>query len=380
MNKTVYITGAGFSINSGAPSQEKLLEAIFALRHVYSSKKNSSVNSWLNDLEKFMTEGLRVSNEKRDKYALEDIYTPIDKAILESSSFQKYTSSQLVILRNKINKLVMLAVRETIMEADKDKTSIKKFAKYLTNQARLRLKDEKNDSVSVITTNWDIILDNEVYAAIKISNDKKNSNVLGVVDYCCYISSLDESDETIKPGLYAIGKGGFNVKILKLHGSLNWMQCSKCQRLYVKLYKRFTGGYIFNKKYCRHCEQNFKNKNDNTNLLSTNLITPTFLKNLNNIQNKLIWQNAGVELSEASRVVFLGYSLPAADFEFKQLMSKMLRSDAKIEVYLVANDNPELVREEIKQYKAGYRYQTFFSGREITIYYSGVEEFMSQLP
>ena len=61
---------------------------------------------------------------------------------------------------------------------------------------------------------------------------------------------------------------------------------------------------------------------------------PTFLKDLSNFQVKLIWQNAGVELMEARRLVFVGYSLPSADFEFRQLLSGMVHKDTKIEVFL----------------------------------------------
>lgn len=198
------------------------------------------------------------------------------------------------------------------------------------------------------------------------------------MDYCCYISSLDENDDKIKPGLYALGKGRYNVKLLKLHGSLNWLQCPKCSRLYVKLYQNFNGVYIFDKKYCRHCEKNFKLKKDDTNILSTNLITPTFLKNLNNIQNKLVWQNAAIELSEADKIVFIGYSLPHADFEFKQMLSRMIKSDAKIEVILIEIDNPDATSD--KNYNtAGYRFQNFFSGREIDIEYFGVKKYLESL-
>ena len=62
---------------------------------------------------------------------------------------------------------------------------------------------------------------------------------------------------------------------------------------------------------------------------------PTFLKDLNNVQIKLVWQNAGVELSEADRIIFMGYSFPAADFEMRQLLSRTIKHDSKIEVVLL---------------------------------------------
>jgi hypothetical protein len=105
---------------------------------------------------------------------------------------------------------------------------------------------------------------------------------------------------------------------------------------------------------------------------------PTFLKNFDNIQNKLIWQNAAIELSEASKIVFMGYSLPQADFEFKQLLSRMVRFDAKIETVLVQNDNPENHSEKSKYNTAGYRFENFFSGRNIEFYYEGVKKYIEE--
>lgn len=377
-SKTVYILGAGFSMDAGAPSQAKLVSEIYDLRGKFTVSQNKKIEIWLKEFDKFLSNGLNVSTAEKNYYTLEDVYTPIDKCINESISFKAYTVQQLIELRDYINRLIILAVRNAIDKNRKSKSNIEKFVQLVIEGARERLTDEKKDLVSVITTNWDIMLDNYIYR--QLSNEKKNKgeHFKGVVDYCCYISSLDENDHSIKPGLYALGRKGYNVKLLKLHGSLNWMQCPKCQRLYVKFYKQFNGGYVFDKKFCRHCERNFKQKNDASNQLSVNLIMPTFLKNLNNIQNKLIWQNSAIEISEASKIIFIGYSLPLADFELKQMLSRMTRKDVEVEVYLVNGDNPDNYADNAKYQTAGYRFQNFFSGRNCKIYYGGVQEFVTK--
>ena len=86
--------------------------------------------------------------------------------------------------------------------------------------------------------------------------------------------------------------------------------------------------------YCRHCRKNYGIPEINSIKLQSNLLLPTYLKNLSNIQIKLVWQNAAIELSEASRIVFIGYSLPAADFEIRQLLARMIRPNAEIQVVL----------------------------------------------
>lgn len=378
-NKTVYILGAGFSMSSGAPSQAGLIEEILKLKTSYDGPSKLKVKIWIKQFEDFVKNGLCVSSDEIINYTLEDIYTPIDRSISDNISFRNYTPKRLAELRDSFNRLIILAVRNAIETNKKEKTTLEKFAKHIVKLGRERLDNEKTDKVSVITTNWDIMLDNFTHRIINEEKKPIGHKFSGVLDYCCYISSLDKNDDSIKPGLYAIGKGRYNVKILKLHGSLNWLQCPRCQRLYVKYYKNWNGGYIFSKKYCRHCEKNFNSEKEDANILITNLIMPTFLKNLNNVQNKLIWQNAGIELSEASKVVFLGYSLPQADFEFKQLLSRMIPSDTKIEAVLRQSENPQNKNNlKEKQQTAGYRYQTFFSGRNIEVFYDGVEDYIDK--
>ena len=379
MQKTVYVLGAGFSMEYGAPSQSKLLEAIFELKNIKFQGGKEIVKEWVRELEDFMEDGLKVLANERKHYSLEDIYTPIDKSIIESISFRQYTPQQLFNLRDIINRLVIVALRSEIEKNPDRKKTIDKFARYVVENCKQQIEDEKLDTVSIITTNWDTILDNNIYRIINSDEIPEGHKFSGVLDYCCYISSLDENDNKIKPGMYALGKGRYNVKLLKLHGSLNWLQCPKCSRLFVKLYTNYLGGYVTPKKYCRHCEKNFGTKNDDTNKLFTNIITPTFLKNLNNVQNKLVWQNAAIELSEASKVVFIGYSLPQADFEFKQVLSRMIRSNAEIEVFLVDQDNPTNFSGDAKYNTAGYRFQNFFSGRNPRIEYGGVKQFLKEL-
>jgi len=378
-HKTVYILGAGFSMDAGAPSQFGIIEEIYKLKSAYKEhKQEKKVSDWVDKFDTFLRFSLKVSEEQKYWYALEDIYTPIDKSIKDGTSFAGYTATELIKFRDIFNKLIILAVRNSIKRKNKNNNYIEEFANHLVKLSEGRTKNEKQDSVSVITTNWDIMLDNLTYRIIDSQDKPKGLDFSGVVDYCCYISSLDENDHSIKPGLYALGKGRYNVKILKLHGSLNWLQCPKCQRLYVKFYKRWNGGYVFDKMHCRHCVRNFSTTRNSSNQLMTNLTMPTFLKNFDNVQNKLIWQNAGIELSEADKVVFIGYSLPQADFELKQLLSRMIKASAKIETVLIESDDPSKHSETSKYNTAGYRYENFFSGRELKIYYGGVIDYINK--
>lgn len=133
---------------------------------------------------------------------------------------------------------------------------------------------------------------------------------------------------------------------------MNWFQCPMCQRMYVRFGEEIE---IMKAAYCRHCRKNYGMSEINSIKLQSNLLLPTYLKNLSNIQIKLVWQNAAIELSEATRIVFIGYSLPAADFEIRQLLARMIRPDAEIQVVLYPN-TPNVEAE-------AERYRNFFGSR-----------------
>ncbi len=405
--KTVYILGAGFSQPACVPLQKEIIGEILKLRDENFGEKDELIKLYLHELESFLENELFIKRADFGNIALEDIFTPIDRCIIDGISFRSHDSKDLVELREKIYSLIIIAI---INKLESSRTSsqssyIEDFAKYLVTQMKPRMKDKDHDPVSVISTNWDILLDNFIKSAIKQGANIGviDDGVDGVVDYCCYISSLPQEDKTedgtIKPGLWALGKGGYNVKLLKLHGSMNWLNCPKCQRLFVAFHEKIAEYGIYKDKQCHHCAKNFKEENADSSTLRSDLIMPTFLKDLTNFQIKLIWQNAGVELSEASKIVFIGYSLPQADYELRQLLARMIRHEAEIEVVLQSEDiediedidkrtkikksYEEILKEQtnIKDSNADIlkRYRTFFGKRKVTPIPKGVVNYIKTL-
>lgn len=362
--KKVYILGAGFSVEAGAPIQAKLLSEAFRLHSENHKNFDPTKFSVFRD---FLLKQLNIAYEQVHNIELEDIFTPLDRCLSDSSQFRGIGVDKIMEVRDSvfyvIGKTIQLVLNNTTLSKD----YIDRFARHLTQQSSIRANGEyrKADPVSVISTNWDILLDNSIYR--EIATRRHNA----VVDYCCYISSKDENDDSIKPGLEKLGEGGFNVKLLKLHGSLNWLQCPRCMRLYAR-FSRKIGIESFEKAIsCRHCDTNFPEEKDN-HLLASNLIMPTFIKDLSNPQYKIIWQNAGIELSEADKLVFIGYSLPSADFEMRQLLSRMTRQTAEIVVVDYCCDP---TRKE--QTEAHWR--RFFGNRKLTFYFEGAMNYIESL-
>lgn len=363
-NKTVYILGAGFSVEANAPSQEKLVYEIFKIHKEkpYIFRKNK-----IREFSKFLTETLGIPDNLHSTIPLEDIFTPLDSCILNNMSYRNLSVFELKQKRNLIFELIGKTLQHLLEKSSK--AYIDKFADYLIDKSSVRKNNNYRniDSVSVISTNWDILLDNSIYNSIKSSTE------LAVVDYCCYISSYDKTDETVKPGLEILGKGGFNVKLLKLHGSLNWLQCPRCHRIYVNFNEKIAMNAFSDQDIpsCTHCNENFGEFKSHN--LTSNLIMPTFLKDLSNPQYKIIWQNAGIELSEAKKIVFIGYSLPQADFEMRQLLSRMVDKRTEIEVVNWKDSGkPEIYTNLIQNFKQ-------FFGRNIKDYEHGTSNYIDKL-
>lgn len=82
--KTVYVLGAGVSMEAGAPSQEKIVQKIFDLHNKNSGYFHSGTfDKFVN----FLNNVLLIPEDLYSVVPLEDIFTPLDCCILDNVSF-----------------------------------------------------------------------------------------------------------------------------------------------------------------------------------------------------------------------------------------------------------------------------------------------------
>lgn len=367
MEKTVFLLGAGFSKNENAPLQAEIIREIFLINTKELSPNYRKIfTRYRNDFKSFLSETMFIDENKFENLSLEDIYTPIDRCIMDNLAFRNIAPKDLIELRQMINGLIIIMLDYKLHLTRPKGSHVEKFTDYLIS---LRKRHLKEDPFAIISTNWDILVDTSLRNKMEPSE--------GVVDYCCNPTAYD-ANEPIIPGLSALEMNLYNVKLLKLHGSMNWLQCKRCQRLFVTFFEKIAIDEYVTKPICRECDHNFSNEltSDGGGFLSSLLIMPTLLKDLNNFQLKLIWQNAGIELSEASKLIFMGYSFPLADFELRQLLARNVRHNASIEVVLSSEDKPT---ESSYRSSAENRYRTFFGKRKVEIHYEGVKKYIDNL-
>ncbi len=361
MSKTAYVIGAGFSVGVGAPSQSNLINSAFALDTAQLPEhERTTFEQYRSEFEEFLSEDLCTDKQNFNSVTLENVFTPLDRCIIDNTSFRGRSRIAVVKLRQHISAVIMITIKQCMREPSAT-DYVTQFAHRLVEKKRQA--GAANDPVAVLSLNWDIALDNALRREIAENE--------GVVDYCCYVTSYNRY-EKVMPGLLARGKGMFNLKLLKLHGSMNWLQCPQCQRLFVTYFQKIAIHEFVKEPTCRFCTRNFRSSGAriSNSKLSSQLIMPTFLKDLNNVQLKLIWQNAGIEIAEATHLVFMGYSFPEADFELRQLLARHVRSDAHITVVL--KTRPQRGQLDTP----ADRYRSFFGRRDPQITYEGVAQYV----
>ena len=123
------------------------------------------------------------------------------------------------------------------------------------------------------------------------------------------------------------------------------------------------------------------------------IVAPTYLKELDNLHLQNIWYNAYIDLNEASEIVFIGYSLPNADFEIKNLLKRAVGKSVELTVVLRKEDNPEYYKDILRQEGVNEQdvesmiakmhfpcqnYNSLFSTNDIRFYYEGLENYLKE--
>jgi NAD-dependent SIR2 family protein deacetylase len=342
--KTVFILGAGFSVDAGIPMQGELLSNILAY------DLTDDLAKCRRRLLRFIKKTYCLNRKQAAKIDLEDIYTPIHQSISNNEYIKSYSPDNLKSIENDLNRLVSHVIDNGKIEFNSSYDYIENFVDKLIQD---KCAAPSTDHFSIISLNWDIVLDKRLFTAF----------YHGAIDYCCHCTGIDNENK-IMPSLIAKAKDIPSIKLLKLHGSLNWVTCPKCQRVFINkkekaALKAFTGETM-----CRFC---------NGVLLNAALLLPSFQKDLAKFHFQHIWNQAGIELSEATRIVFVGYSFPLADFDFRSLITKHLNADVKVDIVTYYQPQDRNVEEQGPDEK---RYRNFFGDKIQNVYNDGAADFI----
>jgi hypothetical protein len=343
-NKTVFILGAGFSKYTEYPLQNEILQELVNFYKRTNITKESKSN-W--DIVNIFFN--KCIGSKIETFYIEDLFTILDKCLIDEEFFKSYDTARI----EEVKTALISSIRDYFNQITKEKMEdhnknlkykeLKEFSDLILSR---REKNKTEDKLSIISLNWDCLLERFLqYYSVNYENIS--------LDYCTYDYSFNNKGSI--PSILKKANKINNLKILKAHGSTNWGYCQNCKRLYISFGKKMNSkdGESDKKFECiRYCNKIYKRIN-----LNPVIITPTFLKDIGNFHLQNIWSNMGIELSEANKIVIIGYSLRAEDFYFRFLLSKYVRSNCSIHIFdyepLTTNKSKAIIA--IKQ-----KYEKFF--------------------
>lgn len=354
---TVFVLGAGFSRRAGMPLQTEILSAVRSLDLLVPPL---DIQAKYFDayalVQKFISHFFELVGDP----TLEDVFTFLDDAIIRRQHCLGFMWTDLAKVHSALVQLIVVCFLDRQARiADSDWKIYRDIASGMLEQ----IKDPSDGMV--LSLNWDCVAERALALAVHAKDT--------ISVRCCPAStSLGNADEieAWKPGR------GPKLPVLKLHGSIDWFLCPECGRL-------FTGSAVDESDLCRYamgmecsyCAPRMISQSKST--LFPLILSPTYLKSIDQPRVSLIWHWAHLALRAARRVVFVGYSFPNSDFALRNLLKRSIDPSTAIDVVLRRGDDYHAnTARELRCAFPAERYRRFFGqSRKITFHLLGHERY-----
>ncbi len=308
------IVGAGFSANAGLPVASGFTRDLLNIADLALDGPSARQVEFIR---KFVDEvfGEGASRDADDWPELEDIFTLVDLSANTGHHLgTKHSAADLRVVRRAIIVRMIRMLSQAYKRGQKASgKSWKQLEQLFTNF------DAK--STAVLSMNWDTVFERGVVRAQSIKS----------VDYGCHARAY-----SFKAGkLFKRSLKGTNLHILKPHGSVNWLYCDACREtLWVPPSEtEHVARTLFRDSDWRVVLRGSKVKTPTVltpacphcgaQSLGTRFATFSYRKALDFPMHAASWRAAEECLKSTVDWVFIGYSMPAADFEFKHLLKRV---------------------------------------------------------
>ena len=326
----VFLLGAGASHPDGVPLQKHILPMI--LNENIEELKDTYIGTSVID---FIQDNFMFDHKKERYPNLEAVFGFLDYFIQQNESLNStYNHNKLVDIKEYLIKLIHYVVN---LHTDKRSHFYHLFWEAI---------QKHNSNISILTLNYDTLLEQAFDFLFK---------KFGFIDYCTHLMNYDKIDELKKFNFWINPKepveidieGDYNpvpIKIIKLHGSLNWKYCNCCNQTLLTPWDRTIDlhkGKFLGFTYPDNEEYEYVCPLDGTEF-QTLIMPPSYLKSLKQPVISQLFSEASREIRDAKKIVFVGYSLSDADVHIKALFRKQLRADQ--EVVVVNNKKAKVLK------------------------------------
>jgi NAD-dependent SIR2 family protein deacetylase len=294
---------------------------------------------------------LAIRNEKIN-VNLEDIFTSFDKSVISRQHLHKYTYAQMDEIQYSITRLFIYYFSKSVREHSFKQDDYRNFIRYIKEHKTI-------NPITLITTNWDTLV--EEYC--KLYGIKYNYG------FQTSYTSIDIQNPMDK----------HDILLLKIHGSANWLKCLHCGAISV-FENNEAAESLFEDGKQERCAICGQGESLAAQSLQPEIITPTMLKSFSDRVYSNLWGAASMEIRAATHIIFIGYSFPIADFDFRYMLQKNISPNAKIEVVLYKDDDPDQTdKDTLRILLPEKRYRDTFPKNNMIFYYCGFNEYFDRI-
>ncbi len=323
--KTIFVLGAGASMACGAPLMG---DFISTAKKLQAGNAYGAASGEIQDVLNAAYRDLRTVHAKSsiDYLNIEELFSCIDMGAM-LGLFGSRDPNTLEHLRSAVRVFIYRTLEETVRIRRSDRTihpptGYGPLAQLTLEKVREAARHGRRD-VSFITFNYDACLE---FALVKAG--------LGV-DYGLAEVFLEPAERQYQ----------ITVPVLKLHGSINWAKCTRCNVIVpteIDPWRRAQFIDVLDQPKDLKLELGSRisgKQHGCGNALDPIpfLVPPTWHKVSDSGELRGVWRKAARELASAENIIVIGYSFPVTDTFFRYLFALGSDSEVHLEKFVVMN-------------------------------------------
>jgi hypothetical protein len=343
----VYVLGAGASYVHGAPLTDGLIPYALSEAGDGGDERFKLVRGFLKNAFHFTPPVSH--NDPSWKYCpgLVDLLSVVDMALDRKESLVRgFDQDRLRKLRRALEYSIFRALEHSLSGQNpthRRSTATKRLVRALSPQSSV-----------IISFNYDVIVD--IALALRTDDtfqfERADHEMLTAVkwlgiDYGLEFANLQRDPQPTD-----------RFRLLKLHGSFNWMMSALTGNLYYGGLQKAASALFNDEPSQRVADlyEFFGHLDEAVLDLEPILITPTHLKDLRNHHLAILWREAEQALRRARTITFIGYSLPGDDLHIKYLFKHAMETRyRKARPKIIVVDYHDPARSKESQVERNYR-------------------------